>query len=235
MVISPNIRKKSANIMPPPFSLDNSKIDYVQSAKILGITISNDLSWDCHAATIRAKVNSMINVIQIQRSSLNTDTRHKIFTAFVAPRIKFCLPDWGNGSATSINSFDKSLKWAAHIISNSQSVTLDSTLVNTLGLFSFRLLVFKRNVLCIYNIISRDQCDYNLQTSTLAANSQEHNTRNIEGRKCIIPQHSRTSNKKYFQYTAVRNWNTLPSTVTALNNFTFFTKAVIKFLSPHKF
>ena len=104
MVISSNIKKKSANIMPSPFSLDNSKIDYVQSAKILGITISNDLSWVCHATSVRAKVNGMIGIIQRLGSSLNTDTRHKILTAFVAPRLNFCLPVKVNGSATSANS-----------------------------------------------------------------------------------------------------------------------------------
>ena len=108
MVISPNIRKKSANIMPSPFSLNKSKTDHVQSVKILGITILNDLSWDCHAASvrIRVKVKGMIGVIQRLGSLFNTDTGHKIFTAFVVPRPNFCLPVWGNGSATSANSFD---------------------------------------------------------------------------------------------------------------------------------
>ena len=149
MVISPNIRKKSTNIMQSPFLLDNSKIDYVQSVTILDITISNDLNWNCHAASVRAKVNSMIGVIQRLGSSFNTDIRHKIFSALVAPRLNFCLPIWGNGSATNANSFDKSLKQAAHIILNSQSVTLDSTIANIARLFSFRLLDFKKNVSCI--------------------------------------------------------------------------------------
>ena len=63
MVILPNIRKKSAKIMPSPFSFDNSKIDYVQSVKILGIAISNEFSWDRHVASVRAKINGIIGVV----------------------------------------------------------------------------------------------------------------------------------------------------------------------------
>ena len=97
MVISPNIRKKSANIMPSPFLFENSKIDCVQSVKILGITISNDLSWDCHAASVRAKVNGMIGAIQRLGSSLNTDTRPQNFHCLrcsTSQILPFCLGQW---------------------------------------------------------------------------------------------------------------------------------------------
>ena len=94
LLIAPTAKlsSQSASLL---LRLNNAPVAQVHTIKILGVTLSDDLSWNIHAKAVRSSVNSMIGVLRRFSPSLNTDARLKIFNAFILPRITYCLPVWG--------------------------------------------------------------------------------------------------------------------------------------------
>ena len=232
MSISPSVKN---NCTPPPtLHLSTSTISTPSSVKILGVNITCDLTWDLHSAEVRRKVNNMISVIHRLSPSLNTDTRRKIYSAFVAPRIDFCLPVWGNSSCSAVTGFNRTLQRAACIIFNSPSTSMDLPSVTAAGIHPFRHLVFIRNVSSIFKMLSNSQCTDYLDALPISLPSNTRVTRGTDGKKFRVPQHTRTCDEKCFQYRAVVDWNLLPSSTTALSSSTSFFKSVHSYLSSHK-
>ena len=52
----------------PRLIIDGNEIDNVQYATILGVTISNDLTWNKHVQIIVAKAGKLYNAISIKES-----------------------------------------------------------------------------------------------------------------------------------------------------------------------
>ena len=55
-----------------PLVINNNEVDVVKSAKLLGVTISNDLTWNIHIDNIIKKVNKRIYfLIQLKRAKVS--------------------------------------------------------------------------------------------------------------------------------------------------------------------
>ena len=49
----------------PRLTIDGNEIDYVQHAKLLGVTISSDLTWNEHVENIVAKAGKRVCIYAI--------------------------------------------------------------------------------------------------------------------------------------------------------------------------
>ena len=83
MIVSPYARKRFTCTR--KLVIRSSALTIVDKLKILGIYFSKDLSWRYHVSHVRKKVISMVGVLNHFASTLNCDTRSKVFCAFVKP------------------------------------------------------------------------------------------------------------------------------------------------------
>jgi hypothetical protein len=221
LIISPKIIKRPTQIVSLSLRLGTTPIVQTNATKILGVTLTDDLSWDTHAKSIRSSVNSMVGILRRFSSSLNTDTRLKIFNAFILPRITYCLPVWGNGSATATAGLDRTLLRSARIILNSSTAVLDSSVFSSTAIMPFSHLVFSKNVICIFKLLL-NQTHSQYLCSDLLKDLVTHSTRSSDGRKFYSLRHKRQRDELCFQCRAIRDWNSLPASVTKstkLNSF----------------
>ena len=117
---------------------------------------------------VRKKVISMVGVLNRFGSTLNCDTRSKVFCVFVKPHLLFALPVWGNADTGNITAMGRTILQAARIIPWSLSATLGKETAAALDIIPFKFLTFKYNVLKIFNFLSSNEILYYLYCDLLS-------------------------------------------------------------------
>ena len=81
---------------PPPNITSNGQIvPFVNSAKLLGITIQSSLKWDLHVENITAKANSKRYFLAVLRQAgIPATDLLRFYTTFVRPTVEYAAPVW---------------------------------------------------------------------------------------------------------------------------------------------
>ena len=94
MVISFN-KRYDFNSSLPNICIDNEQIERVDQVKILGVTVSNDLSWNIHIDNIIAKASKrMYMLYQLKRSGINQNDLLTIYVSVIRPVLEYACPVW---------------------------------------------------------------------------------------------------------------------------------------------
>jgi hypothetical protein len=76
-------------------TLNNHCIERVSSFKLLGITLSADLSWSRHVREVCAKANKRLHFLKLlKRSKMTTDGLLLYYKAIIRPVIEYACPVW---------------------------------------------------------------------------------------------------------------------------------------------
>ncbi len=77
-------------------TLNYNQLDNVENDKLLGVHISNNLSWENHINSVLSKVNRNIPLLRRIKSYLTIDVRKMFFNANILPHLDYCTIIWGN-------------------------------------------------------------------------------------------------------------------------------------------
>ena len=72
--------------------LNNARIEFLQSIKILGVTIDKDLSYKEHISDQLKKAYAKASALRRVRRSLPRDAMIKLYKAFILPHLEYCSP-----------------------------------------------------------------------------------------------------------------------------------------------
>ena len=124
-----------------------------------------------------------------------------LYNAFLLPRITYCLPDWGNRSATATSKLDRCLLQSVRIILKNSAAELSESVFSSRAMLPFYYLVFLKNVKCIFKLL---QTETYLQylCSGLLKGSSFQSTCSSEGCKFCALQNARKCDEQYFQFKA---------------------------------
>ena len=78
------------NMDVPIYDLGSSTISLVHSMTLLGVTIDKDLNFTEHVADIVRRVSNQIQVLQRHKKLINTDTKTKLYNAYLLPHLYYC-------------------------------------------------------------------------------------------------------------------------------------------------
>ena len=83
-------------------------IDRVRQAKVLGVTISADLSWNAHVETIITKARKRVFIIyQLKRACISQTDLIIIYVTVIRPVLEYACPVWHTSLANYLsNSID---------------------------------------------------------------------------------------------------------------------------------
>ena len=155
----------------------------MQQLTVLGVIISDDLSWDSQSRKVRAKISSRMTAICRFGRSLNFNTRFIAFNAFIRPHLDYCLPVWGNFSLSITKDMDKVLVRCARVIHGQRDIKLSSLTEKSCGLCDFAMLVFISSVIAMF---------YQLRSSAISCLVQlldsSCNTHASSGNKLLLSQ-----------------------------------------------
>ena len=72
--------------------LNNARIEFLQSIKILGVTIDKDLSYKEHISDQLKKAYAKASALRRIRRFLPHDAMIKLYKAFILPHLEYCSP-----------------------------------------------------------------------------------------------------------------------------------------------
>ena len=79
----------------PYIYMNGNYIERVSQAKVLGVTISSDLSWNAHVDEIISKARKRVYMIyQLKRASINQDDLIRIYVSVIRPVVQYACPVW---------------------------------------------------------------------------------------------------------------------------------------------
>ena len=138
-----------------PLTVDGYELSVVNSAKILGVTISNDLKWNAHVTESIKKCNKRLYfLILLKRAGVCRKDIVSFYCTVIRPVLDYCSPIFHHSLPESLSEdLERVQKRALSIISPEQSYS--QCLVN----FGLSTLRNRRNDQCtkLFNSMSSSQ------------------------------------------------------------------------------
>ena len=79
----------------PYIYMHGNYIERVSQAKVLGVTISSDLSWNAHVDDIISKARKRAYMIyQLKRAGINQNDLIRIYASVIRPVVEYACPVW---------------------------------------------------------------------------------------------------------------------------------------------
>ena len=113
-------------------AVNESEVEQVTEAKILGVTFHHTLSWEGHVETLCKKLNSRITLLRRIQPYLTQVGSLHYYNACIHSRLVYCSAVWGTCSQTLLLVLLRSKKRAARIILQADRSTPSVSLFSTL-------------------------------------------------------------------------------------------------------
>lgn len=78
----------------PTYDLGSSVISLDHSMKLLAVIIDKNLNFIEHVAHTVRRVSNQIQVMQRHKKLINTDTKTKLYNAYLLPHLYYCCVVW---------------------------------------------------------------------------------------------------------------------------------------------
>ena len=79
----------------PTIIIGERALERVDQAKLLGVTISNDLTWGKHVGNIISKAGKRLYMLyQLKRAGISQNDKVKIYISVVRPVLEYACPVW---------------------------------------------------------------------------------------------------------------------------------------------
>ena len=80
---------------PPEIVLENKLIERVTSFKLLGVTVTNNLSWETHVDTVCTKASKRLHFLRLlKRSAVSQDDLLHYYKSVIRPVLEYACPVW---------------------------------------------------------------------------------------------------------------------------------------------
>ena len=95
------------------YSLHNQTLENVQSAKYLGITITDNMDWGQHVSEISSKATNTLGFLRRNLALAPRSTKEVAYKTLVRPKLEYAALIWSPQSKLLINQIEKVQRTAA--------------------------------------------------------------------------------------------------------------------------
>ena len=95
------------------YSLHNQTLENVQSAKYLGITITDNMDWGQHVSEISSKATKTLGFLRRNLAFAPRSTKEVAYKTLVWPKLEYAAPIWSPYLKLQINQIEKVQRTAA--------------------------------------------------------------------------------------------------------------------------
>jgi hypothetical protein len=228
MFISPQLRRvQPCHVQ--PVTLNDHNLTVVDRLTLLGVILTNELSWSVQALHVQRKMNSRLGVLKRFSSSMNFRTRLQLFNAFILPLLTYCLPVWGHCALAQQHAFDHTLTRCARYVFNDEHVHLSRHVFMDSNICKFSDYVLMNDVFTVFKYIHLPNLDDFSIITTLNSVSQR-SSRAAESNKIVVPNFNRKMDDLCFLSTGLNAWNSLPNCLTSCSSLAIFKHRFTKYL-----
>ena len=193
------------------YSLKGHQLETVNAAKYLGITLSSNMSWDCHINNISLKANKILGFLKRNLKIKQEHTKSLAYKSLVRSNLEYCSSVWSPHTKTNIKKLENVQRRAARYVTNRHHNK--SSVSSMLDHLNWQTLETRRNISRVtmlykitHNLVAINPTTYltqNTLSRTRSTNSQQYQT------FCTRTDYYKYS---YFPFTVVL-WNSLPNSI----------------------
>ena len=208
----------------PPIFMQNHQITEVDSHKHLGLYLSNDCTWHKHINYITEKAWTRINIMRRLKFKLDRKSLEQIYLVFIRPLLEYGDIIWGNCLQSEKQELEKIQIEAARIATGATKLVSIAALYREIRWDSLDERRGKHKLTLFYKMTNALAPLYlsSLVPQTVS-NVSRYNLRNSNDLQTVEARSSLFYNS--FLPSAVRAWNSLPSTAKqsdSNNSFKYF-------------
>lgn len=212
------------DIASPNISFNDINIPSSPGIEVLGVALSNNLSWTPFIKSIAKKAAQKLGLLYRAKHYFSDEQMSVIYCGHVRPQMEYCCHLWSGGAGVSLRSLDSIQNRAIKTISN-PSIT-----------DKYPSLKHRRNVasLSLFYRYFNQQCSEELSSIIPPPRTHTRHTRESGGahaNSIKIPHTRTTSFKHSFIPRTAALWNSLPGSVFPTSyNIHSFKHNINKFL-----
>ena len=207
---------KRKNTIDHAYNIHGTAIQLTKDAKYLGITISNNLSWNTHINNICKKANSTINFLYRNFGSCSKEIKQRLYFSHVRPQLEYCSAIWDPHTQTNIAKLEavqrRAARFVSGVFSREEHVTPILQKLNWIPLEERRA---RTKVTIMFKALNH-LIDVPTDHLVLTQNStRSHNN-------FCIPYCRTDTHRSAFFSSTIRLWNTLPVNIRCAPSTTSF-------------
>ena len=227
LVVSPYVRKSE-----PPVTFEIGK-DFFQSsisAKYLGVTIDNHLSFNQHITLLENKIARSISVISKLRFYLPQSSLVILYFSLVHTHLLYALPVWASTHNTYLSKLKRLQNKAVRIISRTSIKDRITPNYHRLEILKLDDLYTLEIAKLMYQFTQNKFPDTFDHYFTYSSDVSKHYTRHVSQEDHIFLNRFATSRIQHtIKYIGVKIWNNIPKEIKKLS-YTKFILSYKKFL-----
>ena len=199
-------------IIDTEYKIRGQVLPRVNSAKYLGVTIHNKLSWNPHVDRIAKKANSTRAFLQRNLHGAPTPVRAQCYKTFVRPILEYAATAWAPHTGINIQKLESVQRRAARFaVGDWRRTSSVSAMLSTLGWETLEERRARMRIAMLYNITCGNVAING--DSFVKAVPSHHSTRGAS-QKFVVPSCRTNIYKASFFPDAIRRWNKLPCAIT---------------------
>jgi len=217
------ITPKNRPPLPTTYKLHGQTLDTVDASKYLGVTISNNLTWDRHIDNTIGKGNKTLGFIRRNLKDCTKPVKSAAYTSMVRPTMEYASSVWDPTNRKKIENLEKVQKRAARFVFNNYTDRTPGCVTKMVESLKWEKLEERRkyNRLCMLYKIKNGLVDIDSHQYIQANDSR------TRGKDRLYQE--RTSSEAFgnsFFPKTIRDWNQLPANTTPANTVEGFRSAI---------
>ncbi|MEW8548097.1 MAG: reverse transcriptase family protein, partial [Candidatus Thiodiazotropha sp.] len=125
---------KRRHQMTGSYSIHGHQLVFVKSGKYLGVTLTDNLSWNDHVDQVVKKANNSLAFLRRNLSSCPSQTKAQCYQSLVRPSLEYASTAWDPYTQTNINKLEAVQRRAARFVTGDYHTTSSvSDMINDLG------------------------------------------------------------------------------------------------------
>ena len=205
------------------YTLHGQFLESVDSAKYLGVNITQDLNWNHHINEITGKANRTLGFVKRNVKTKNEAVKELAYKTLVRPQVEYASSVWNPHTKQNISKIEMVQRRAARWVKNNYSPYESvSNMLDNLGWRSLENRRIDSRLVMFYNII---YCYVTIQIPTYFEKPHRY-TRHMHPLSYRQIHTSATYYQQSFYPATVVLWNRLPSEIVLMADLDSFKEGV---------
>ncbi|MEW8547040.1 MAG: reverse transcriptase domain-containing protein, partial [Candidatus Thiodiazotropha sp.] len=224
--VSPGKKKK---LFQSDYELHGQKLEVVECSKYLGATVTDNLSWSKHISDTAGKANRSLGFLRRNFRQCSRQVKAATYTTVVRPVLEYASPVWDPHRQADIKVLDQVQRRAARYVCNDYSSRSPGCVTDMIHELGWESLEERRRMarLSLLYKIHHGLVDMDQQAYLRPGDSR------TRGHKGFFQEH--ISHEAYYNSffpKTIREWNSLPNSVTSASTVDGFRASLMARLGP---
>lgn len=202
----------------------------VESVKYLGVHLDQCASGELQCQSVNQKINARLKFLYRQANCFNQNIKKTLCSALIQPHFDYTCSSWYSGvsskSKKQLQIYQN--KITRFILGLDPRTHIGQAEREKVNLLSVENRVKQLKLNHVFNIFNNRGPTYLTENFHRVVNNQSVRTRHSEFNFCVTGAQGAAAHT--FYYTAIKEWNSLPSNIQCINSKNQFKTAVRKHL-----